>query len=94
MTSHRSSASFCIAICVVWALNSRAVQSEACISTAKYKRLPFFWKPCGHFLGIVFTENKMKQKRTDGKSAKAAREQVFLSRYKTEFGIVATQTFQ
>ena len=37
---------------------------------------------------IIFTENKMKQKRTDGESAKAVREQVFLSRYKSEPGIV------
>ena len=45
-TSRCHSASFCIVLCVVLVLNSWAVQSEACIFTAKYERLPFFWKPC------------------------------------------------
>ena len=41
-TSHCHSVSFCIALSVVSALNSRAIQSEACISAAKYKRSSFF----------------------------------------------------
>ena len=45
-----------------------------------------------HFLGshveIIFSKNKMTWKRTDGDSAKAVREQVFLSRCKSEHGVV------
>ena len=37
-TSHCHSVSFCIALCAVSALNSQALQSEACISAAKHKR--------------------------------------------------------
>ena len=36
-------AGFCIALCVVSALNSWAIQSKACISAPKYKRSPFYW---------------------------------------------------
>ena len=43
---------------------------------------------CGNHVGIVFTENKMKQKESDEESAKAVRKQMFLSRYKSELGIV------
>ena len=82
------SVGFCIVLCVVLALNSLAVQSRACISVAKYEHSPFFWKPCQNCFQIIFTENEIRQKRTDGESAKAVREQVFLSRYKSEPGIV------
>ena len=74
-----------LSFCVVSALNSRAIQSEACISAAKYERSSFF---SGSRAEISFTENKMKRKRTDGESVKAVKEQVFLSRYKSEPGIV------
>ena len=37
---------------------------------------------------IIFTENIMTQKRTDRESARAVREEMFLSRYKSEPGIV------
>ena len=47
-----------------------------------------FFSSSGSYVEIIFTENKMKQKRTDGESAKAVKEQVFLSRYKSEPGIV------
>ena len=43
---------------------------------------------CGNHVEIVFTENKMKWKESDGESAKAVRKQMFLSRYKSEPGIV------
>ena len=36
------------------------------------------------YFQIIFTEKKMKQKRTDRESAKAVKEQVFMSRYKSE----------
>ena len=44
---------------------------------------------------IIFTENDMKQKRTDGESAKAVTEQGFLSRYKSEpdSGVFCFQIF-
>ena len=51
----------CIALYVVTALNSLAIQSEAGISTAKYECSPF----SGSRLEIIFTENKLKQARTD-----------------------------
>ena len=76
-TSRCRSVGFCIELCVVSALNSRAIQSEACISAAKYERSSFF---SGSRAEISFTENKMKRKRTDGESVKAVKEQVFLSR--------------
>ena len=87
-TSHCHSVSFCIVLCVVLALNSQAIQSKACISVAKHEHSPFFWKVCQNCFQIIFTENEMRWKRTDGESAKAVREQVFLSRYKSEPGIV------
>ena len=87
-TSHCHSVSFCFALCVIPSLKWRAVESWACISAAKYEHLPFLGKPCWNYLQVNFTENKMKWKRTDGESAKAVREQVFLSRYKSEPGIV------
>ena len=37
---------------------------------------------------VNFTENEMKWKGTDVESARAVREQVFLSRYKSEPGTV------
>ena len=37
---------------------------------------------------LFFTENKMKQRRTVGESAKSVREQVFMWRYKSEPSIV------
>ena len=80
--------SFCMALCVVLALNSLAIQSKACVFTAKCEHLPFFFKLCGNYFQIIFTENKMKQKRTDGESGKAVREQVFLLRYTCEPGMV------
>ena len=46
---------------VVSMQNFWAVQSETCISTAKYEHWPFFWKPCWYFQ-IVFTEIESKMK--------------------------------
>ena len=70
--------SICIMLCVVLALNSPQIKM----------RLVFPLQSTSvHFLGncveIIFTENKMKWKRSDGESAKAVREQVFLSRCKS-----------
>ena len=56
---------FCIDLCVVLALNSQALQSEACISIANYERSPFFWKLSWNNFQIIFTENEMKQKRKE-----------------------------
>ena len=115
-TSCCCSIRFCIALCVVLALNSWAVQSKACISAAKYDCSLFFWKLWWNDFQIIFTENKIKQnwwrkcqssegtsvpveiqiweKSTDGESAKAVREQVFLSRYKSESGIEESSVLQ
>ncbi len=41
-TSRCHGLGFCVGLCVVSALNSEAVQSKACISTAKYEHSPFF----------------------------------------------------
>ena len=87
------SVSSCIALCVVVALNSQAIQREACISTAKYEPLPFFRKPCWNYFQIIFTE-KIKQKRTDEENAKAVKEQVFLWGYKSEPSIVDSSVFK
>ena len=48
-------------LCVVSALNSWAIRSEACISTGKYKCLPFFCEPCGNYFEIIFIENEVKR---------------------------------
>ena len=61
MTSGCHSVGLCNVLYVVTALNSLAIQSEACISTAKYECSPF----SGSLLEIIFTENKLKQERTD-----------------------------
>ena len=45
-TCHCCSVSFCVALSVVLALNSQAIQSKACVSAVKYEHSPFFWKPC------------------------------------------------
>ena len=79
---------FCFALHVVSALGSQATRSKACISAANYELLPFFLKQCCHCFQVIFTENKMKRKRSDGESAKAVREQVFLSRYESETCVV------
>ena len=42
MTSHCRSVGYCIALCVVSALNSRAIQSQACISATDYKVVAIF----------------------------------------------------
>ena len=55
--------SFCVALCIVSALNSRAIQSEDCISAANHECWTFFWKLRLNYFLIVFTENKMKRKR-------------------------------
>ena len=47
-----------------------------------------FSRRCVEIIFQIFTQNKMKRKRTDGESAKAVREQVFLSRHKSVPGIV------
>jgi len=39
---HCHSVVFCIDLCAVSALNFQAIQSEVCISTAKYELSPFF----------------------------------------------------
>ena len=83
--SHCHSVGFYLALGIVLALNS-------CVSAAKYEHLPFFQKLCRNYFQI-FTQNKMKWKRTDGESAKAVREQVFLSRYKSVPGIVGDSKF-
>ena len=57
MTSHCHSVGSCIALCVVSALNSWAIQSQACISAADYKVVAIFLESV---LKIIFTENKMK----------------------------------
>ena len=47
VNSYCHSVSFCVVLSVISVLNSQAIQSEACISAAKYKHLPFFsgfWK--------------------------------------------------
>ena len=47
VTSHCRCVGFCIALCVVSALNSWASQSMASVSAEKCKGLPFFFlKPC------------------------------------------------
>ena len=83
--SHCHSVGFCLALGIVLALNS-------CVSAAKYEHLAFFQKLCWNYFWI-FTQNEMKRKRTDGESAKAVREQVFLSRYKSVPGIVGDSKF-
>ena len=65
VTSHCRSVGFCIVLCVVSTLNSLAIQSKACISTAKYKHSPFLWKLCWNCFLIIFSENTKKQKRTE-----------------------------
>ena len=87
-TSHCHGVSFCVVLCVVSAQNSGAIPCNGCISAAEYEHSSFFWKPCSNYFQSIFTENKMKRKRTDGESAEAVREQAFLSRYKSEPGIV------
>ena len=47
-----------------------------------------FWKLCWNVWEIIFPENKIKWKRSDGESAKAVREQVFLLWYKPDPNIV------
>ena len=59
-----------ISLCVVLALNSQAIQSKACIFAANYKCSTIFLET----VEIIFAANKMKHKRTDGESAKAAKE--------------------
>ena len=54
---------FCIALCVVSALNSPAIQSKACISIAKYKHWPVFWKPWWNYFQINFIENKNEMRK-------------------------------
>ena len=73
---------------VVSALNFGVIPCKGYISTTECEHSPFFWKLCRNYFRIIFTENKLKRKRADGKSAKAEREQVFLS----ESGIV--ESFQ
>ena len=51
----------CMALCVVSALNSQAIQSEAYSSTAKYECWPFFWKPCWNY--IHWEQNEMGRKK-------------------------------
>ena len=88
-TSHCCSLGLCIALCVVLALNSWADQREACISVTKYDLpLHFLWKLCWNYFQTIFTENKLKWKRSDGRSTKAVREHVFLLKYKSEPVIV------
>ena len=53
---------FCIAPCVVSALNCRAIRSEACIFAAKYQHSPFFWKSCWNCFEIIFTGTKWNEK--------------------------------
>ena len=48
-TSRCHSVGFCIALCVVLALNSPPIPSKACIWAAKYKHSPFFWEPCWNY---------------------------------------------
>ena len=72
MTCRCRSISFCTVLCVVSALNSWAIRSEACISTGKYKCLPFFCEPCGNYFEITFIENEVKRKRIGRESAEVA----------------------
>ena len=83
-TSRCHGVRFRITFYVVSALNFGVIPGKGYISTTECEHLPFFWKPCRNYFRIIFTENKLKRKRADGKSAKAVREQVFLS----ESGIV------
>ena len=50
-TSRCLSVNFYIALCAVSALNSSVIQSEACISDAKYEQWPFF---SGNHVEIIF----------------------------------------
>ena len=77
---HCSSVSFCVALCVASALNSRAIQSEACIFTAKYEHAPFFLKLCSNYFRLFSLRTKWNIKELMGKVPKAVREQVVLSR--------------
>ena len=64
-TSRCRSFSFHIVLCVVSALNSWAIQSEAFISPAKYQYLPFFLKPSWNYFQVSFTKSKVKWKRNE-----------------------------
>ena len=83
-TSRCLCVSFCTAVCVVSALNFQAIPSKACISTARYKCSPFFWKLCWNYFQIIFAENETKWKRSDGDSANAVREELLVLRYQSE----------
>ena len=63
-TSPCHSVGFCIVLCIVSALNSQAIQSEACISAAEYKHLPFFLEAVLKCLGDYFPweQNQMEKK--------------------------------
>ena len=68
--------SFCTALCVVLAFNSWPIQNEACSLLQSMSIHHFSCKLCWNYIQIIFTKskNKMKQKRTDEKSAKTVRE--------------------
>ena len=60
-TSHSCRVGCCIALCVVSALNSWAIQSQACISAADYKVVTIFLESVLKIIfRLFFTENKMK----------------------------------
>ena len=63
MTSCCHSVCFCLVLCVVSAMISWAVQGEACIFIAKYKRSPFFWKQrCKFFSDFHWEQNETEKK--------------------------------
>ena len=65
-TSHCHSVCFCVALCVVLALNSWAMQDEACISTAKFAHLPFFLEAVLKlYFGFILTGGEMKRNKNE-----------------------------
>ena len=64
VTSHCCSVGICIALCVALHWFSRAIQSSAYISGAKYEHSPFFWKLCWNYFQIIFDweQNQMENK--------------------------------
>ena len=70
MTSHCRSVGSCIALCVVSALNSWAIQSRACISAADYKVVAIFLESV---LKIIFRLFLLRTKRNGTKNENTPR---------------------
>ena len=69
-TSHCHSVGFCIALCVVSALNSQGLYFH-CKKVQAFTILFQNQKPCQNYFQIIFTENKMKPKRKINESSLA-----------------------